>query len=279
MKTEQLVQSFLGHGLNSLSSLNRRLTGQIGFRLFCTPFSPKIKPIQEKFLQLGKSNLLNLDGIPIQTYQWGNGPHKVLFLHGWRSNSFRWKPYIDKIDFERYTIHALDAPAHGLSGGKILNAPLYGQAIHRFFCKHDIQSIVAHSIGAFATAYALCHFENIKISRLIILGSPSNANDFVNRFQQTLQLKDGVIDAIEQHFLKLYHHPPSYFDTGFFLKDLPIPGLIIHDQGDDLAPIIDAHKNHKAWKKSELIVTEGLGHRLKDSSVIRHVLSYLDRNI
>ena len=274
MKTEQIVQSVLGAGLNGLSAVNQNLTGQIGFRLFCMPFSPKLRPHQEEYLTAAKDTTMKLNDKLVQTYRWGNGQKKLLFLHGWRSNAFRWKPYIDKINLEEYTVFAFDAPAHGLSDGKILNAPLYGQAIHQFLSDQPVEYIVAHSIGAFATSYAIYHYD-LQVDKLILLGSPSSADDFINRFRETLQLKHGVISAIEKHFLKLYDRPPSYFDTSMFLQEITIPGLIIHDEGDDLAPIADAYKNHEAWKNSKLIVTKDLGHRLKNNKVIDQVLQFL----
>ena len=74
-----------------------------------------------ELLNTAKQTYFEVDGQSSVLYTWGTGPKKVFFLHGWMSNSQRWMPYHEKIDLAKHTMHALDAPGHGLSKTKLLN--------------------------------------------------------------------------------------------------------------------------------------------------------------
>src|SRR5205814_6990297 len=108
------------------------------------------------------------------------GNKKILFLHGWQSHSFRWKNYIEAFSKEDHTIYALDAPAHGLSAGRHMNIPIYSDVIESFlYLVQPVDSIVSHSIGSFASLYTLFRIPDLAIKKLVIMGCPGEASDYV----------------------------------------------------------------------------------------------------
>jgi pimeloyl-ACP methyl ester carboxylesterase len=53
-------------------------------------------------------------------------------------------------------------------------------------------------------------------------------------------------------------------------------GLIIHDRSDREVPFLSAQGLHRAWAGSELLATEGLGHRrlLADRAVVERAVRF-----
>jgi pimeloyl-ACP methyl ester carboxylesterase len=59
------------------------------------------------------------------------------------------------------------------------------------------------------------------------------------------------------------------------VKNLAIPGIIIHDTKDVLTDYSNARLLHQHWPISELITTNGLGHRLRSQEVVNTVADYV----
>ncbi|NJM78510.1 MAG: alpha/beta hydrolase [Flavobacterium sp.] len=124
-----LTQKSIGLYFNILAIINPKLLAKKGFQLFCNPMSKPLEKHQLKFLEKGKHSIIKFNNEKIQTYKWGNGSKEVLMIHGWASHTFRWKSYIENLIEKDFTVYAFDAPAHGLSSGKILHVELYTEVI------------------------------------------------------------------------------------------------------------------------------------------------------
>src|SRR3546814_18373556 len=63
---------------------------------------------------------LDLDGLHIHTYVWGDpqGQPYVLFAHGWSSHGTRFLPWVEHLRGHGYAVVAFDQPAHGRSDGR-----------------------------------------------------------------------------------------------------------------------------------------------------------------
>ncbi len=153
---KKVIEKSIGLYLNILGIVNPTLAAKKGFNLFCNPMSKPLKPYQKIFLETGLYSILNFEDTKIQTYKWGNGSKKVMLIHGWASNSFRWKATIEHLIENDFTVYAFDAPAHGLSSGKILHLVMYSQVIDLYLKTNtEIDSIISHSIGGFAITFWL----------------------------------------------------------------------------------------------------------------------------
>src|SRR5687767_13245540 len=95
MKT--LVVKMLGFYLNALAFIAPKKAGHKGFQLFCRPFRTPVTEKQMDFLNTAEKFIAQLGGNTIQGYKWGTGEKKLLFLHGWQSHSYRWKPYVEAL--------------------------------------------------------------------------------------------------------------------------------------------------------------------------------------
>jgi len=267
----------IGWYFNLLAIIAPRIAGRQGFYLFCTPQGAPLKDHQRQFLDTAEQSSFKFNNYTIRVYQWGNGPTRILFLHGWQSHTFRWKNYIDAFPKDEYTIYAFDAPAHGQSEGKYLNLPVYSQVIEKFLeSVKPFHTVVGHSLGSFAMLYTLYRLKNkLAPQQLIMTASPGEVSEFVQYYQSVLGLSKRAVSAIRQSFVSEIDYLPEYYSAKKFVEHITVPGLIIHDEQDAEAPYHHAVGIHQSWKNSMLINTSGLGHNLRSPSVVRHVVDFV----
>jgi len=276
---ERLITKAVGAYLNSLAVLAPRKAGEQGVKIFCHPIRPSMKAHHKLFLESSEKFDITLEDVRLQAYRWGNGPRKVLFLHGWQSHSFRWKKYIESLSKDEFTVYAFDAPGHGFSDGSFLSVPFYSEAIRQFIIRIGaIDTVISHSMGGFAIVYALYKTPLLPVNRLVLMASPGEASDFIQVYRERLNLTDRTINHTLNHFEILFGQPVEYFSVPKFAASLMKPGIIIHDQKDDEAPYEYARQINSAWKHSHLITTNGLGHNLKSQDVMKTVLEFVNGN-
>jgi pimeloyl-ACP methyl ester carboxylesterase len=274
MKT--IIAKFVGLYLNTMALTNPTKAGKKGFEIFCYPIRPAFNTKQREFLESGKDKTLEHNGTAIQTYKWGDGSTKLLFLHGWQSHTYRWKRYIDSFDKDEYTIHALDAPGHGMSGGNQFSVPLYSEVIRKYLEDlGDVHAVICHSIGGFSALYTFYKTREFVSPKLVLLAPPGEANEFFTFYKKTLGLSARAERLIIKRFQETFGYAPDYYSAPYFASAVKANGLIIHDE-DDLETSVNHAKRISAnWKNSRLQITTGLGHNLKSDVVMNSVIEFV----
>jgi pimeloyl-ACP methyl ester carboxylesterase len=272
---KKAITKSIGIGLNTLAWLAPKKAAQLGFEIFCRPFRVQINDRQKSFLETASKEVFEFEGTVIQTYRWGNGPKNILLLHGWQSHTYRWKVYIEALS-KNYTVHAFDAPGHGLSGGKILHVPLYSDIIQEQINRiGEVDTIITHSLGGFATFYAFYRNPQLRAGKIIAMASPGEAQEFFNFYKKSLDLSDRCAKLVVDRFEETFKRAPTFFSAHVFASSLTIPGLIIHDEEDKETPFHHAERIHKAWSNSKLVRTKGFGHNLKSPEVVKQVVEFV----
>jgi len=273
---QKTIQKWLGTYINIMAYIAPAYAGKLGFKLFGRPIRKKMKPGDKRFLNSSEKFSFYHKDLKIQGYRWGDGPKKILLLHGWQSNSARWKQVVRSISKSNYTMYAFDAPGHGLSEGNFFSAPLYGEVILTFARKAGkLHTIVGHSLGGFSTLYVISQYKHLEVDRLIIMATPGEVNDFVTWFKQRLNLSDKSVECIRNHFIKEIGHPYEEFSISKFAEHIDLPGLIIHDKTDRFAPFQYAKTLNRMWNSSKLLATEGMGHHLYSKNVVKAITDYI----
>ena len=262
--------------LRLVNSISPRLGGKHAFLLFCYPFPLKFKKYQSDFLKTSHFSFLDFEGKRIAKYKWGSGEKVILCLHGWQSNSFRWKKYVEVLDKKKYTMICLDAPAHGRSDGVLFNVPMYARLIQQFLEQNKVDSILSHSLGAFSTMYLLSNYPLLSPPKVIALGTPSYADSFIDEFIRVLNLSSKARRNLVTYFTNYSGLKTNDFDSKLFAKNQKSFGLIVHDINDKEAPFEYAKEMAKIWPKSRFLGTEGFGHKLRDDSVVQEVIKFID---
>lgn len=278
MKT--LIMKVIGQYLNVLAIIAPQRAGRLSLAIFCKPFRIKISSKQSAFFATAKRFTVTHNNETIAAYSWGNGEKKVLMLHGWQSHTYRWKPYVEQLIQQGFSVYAFDAPGHGLSTGNFLSVPLYSEVIEKVMLHiGKIDAIVSHSIGGFSTLYTLHRNPFLRTDKVIVMAAPGEASEFFDFYKKSLSLTQRSIDLTAQRFEELFHHTPQFFSSSKFASTLTSQGLIIHDELDDETSVEHATRVHQHWASSKLLITKGLGHNLKSKEIIHEVVTFLTEEI
>jgi esterase/lipase len=275
---EKLVIGGLRRLLNGTARMSRRQAGKIGYYLLTKPRRFPEDPSNERFLSEADQSTVRFNGTNIHCYHWpGKGP-TVFLLHGWESYTGRWYELFDPLVKAGYNIYAIDAPAHGRSGGKRFNVFLYCQAIDAYLDHLGFvpDYWVGHSGGGMAAIYYASQADFAHEPKYIIsMAVPGELENFVDKFCEIVGANDRVKYGIDYQFQRKLDR--SFADINFkeFVKGLKVPGLVIHDEEDDVAPIAGARSMHQNWENSRLATTKGCGHSLTGPLVPAIVIEYI----
>ncbi|WP_298473143.1 alpha/beta hydrolase [uncultured Maribacter sp.] len=251
-------------------------TAKKAFYFFCTIRKGRVLPHQKEFLDGAKKEIISIENHDIQTYQWPGSKETVLLVHGWESNTFRWRNLIKKLKEANYNIIAFDAPGHGYSTGKYLYAPLYAHAIQANIDKHQPTHLIGHSLGGMTVIYNEYINKNEFIDKIVTIGSPSEFYKLMNNYQNILKFNNRVLVALDNYIKDRFGFHVKDFSTSEYIKSNTNKGLLFHDKLDKIAPYIDSENVHKNWKNSKFVTTEGLGHSMHQESVNDEILNFLN---
>ena len=267
----------VGTYYNLISYLSKKYAADRALYLFSKPRSGrKLKEEQREFLGTAYQEELKFDTHSIMTYRWLGDKPTILLVHGWESNSHRWKNLITELKKKGHTVVALDAPAHGYSGSRFFNAILYSEFINVVSTRFKPEIIIGHSVGGMATAFFQNKYQLPSIKKIVLLGAPSEFKDILKRYTDMLGYNQRIIKQLHRTMVEKFGDRPENFSTAKFLEATDSKGLIIHDELDKTIPYGDAVLIKNSFKNSRLITTSGLGHSLSDTSVSKHIHEFIE---
>ncbi len=274
-----LLTKSIGFYINVLSLVAPKKAVQKAYVLFSSPRKGKIQlnDIPE-VLKSAEAISFDFEGEKIQTYTW-KGNETVLFLiHGWESNSARWKKALPNILKSGYTVIAIDAPAHGLSSGRDFNAHKYSQYIHHLAKLYRPKILIGHSIGGKACLHYQSLHQNKEIEKIVVLGAPSDFKAIFENYISLLSLNSKVNKGLVNYYLENFNLSNKEIEGQLFSNDYHPKGLIIHDVEDTVVAFAEAKKNAKAWKQATFIETKGLGHSLNDEELFEKISAFITQS-
>ena len=275
---EKLMMGGLRRLLNGTARVYRRGAGRIGYYLLTSPRRLADDPGTDDFLAEAEQTSFDFEGDAIQCYHWpGRGP-SVMLLHGWESSTARWFALYEPLRRAGFDIYAIDAPAHGRSGGKKFNVFMYCRVIDAYFRRNDFAPNywVGHSGGGMAAIYYCSQPQfAYRPQRIVSMAVPGLLENFIDKFCELVGANARVKDGIEHHFHRRLDHRFADVDFTEYVKRVDVGGLIVHDEDDDVAPIAGARCMHANWRGSELATTRGRGHSLTGKLVPAIVVEYL----
>ncbi|WP_350291072.1 alpha/beta hydrolase [uncultured Croceitalea sp.] len=271
----ELIPLFYGKLFNLTVILNPERTATKAFDIFCTIRKGRVKPIQATFLDKAKLTLETIGDHKVQTYNWPGNGETILLLHGWESNTFRWRNLIEKLKKKDYNIIAFDAPAHGNSSGDRLHVPLYSISSRFVMDKHQPKYIIAHSVGGMTTLYD--HYVNPEssVKKIVTIGAPSEFSQFMDHYQNLLRFNDKVKNAMNKRLKEWLGFNFHEFSSAIFVSNNHKEGLLIHDMQDAQVPYEASIKVHENWKNSKLVTTTGFGHSMHQEEVNNEIIEFL----
>lgn len=273
---EKIAVKTIGWLINISSYISKSYAADKALALFGTPRRGNITETQSDFLDTAYKEEFNYDNLPIMTYRWIGKKQTILLAHGWESNSARWKNLINYLNKKDFNIIAIDAPAHGKSGGKLFNAIAYSEFINVIAKRFQPDILIGHSVGGMATVLFQHKYQMESIKKLILLGAPSEFTDVLQRYSDMLGYNERIRTQIKLTIIDSFGKAPEDFSTAKFSEHISSKGLIIHDSDDRIIPYEDAVLINQSFKNSKLITTKGFGHSLNNEIVTNHIYEFLD---
>lgn len=246
------------------------------FHVFCKVRKGKVLPQQAAYLDKAKYQVERIAGHQVQSYRWPGRKATVLLVHGWESNTFRWRNLIKKLKEADFNIIAFDAPAHGYSSGEYLYVPLYEEVLHHIVKKYNPKYLVGHSVGGMTVMYNEFKNPNPNVEKIITVGAPSEFHEIMMHFQSTLRFNNQVMRALDQYTWARFGLRIREFSVAKFAQSNTKKGLLFHDILDPITPYHASVQIHTHWKGSTLISTKGLGHSLHQEEVNHQIITFLD---
>ena len=100
---------------------------------------------------------LEAGSLSLAAWEWNaQGPRgTALLVHGWSGNASQMGSFVEPLVQQGWHVVAVDLPAHGETSGNFATLPLLAEVVGALGARLQPKVIIAHSLGATATAYAL----------------------------------------------------------------------------------------------------------------------------
>lgn len=262
-----------------LSAISTRKAAELALDLFTTPHIRHKKPLPEIFKQAEKLQFKHY-GETVTGYRWNRGGlRKVLIVHGFNSSVAKFEKYIRPLMKKGYEVLAFDAPAHGFSTGKSLNAVVFKDMVAYINEEYGpVKSFMGHSFGCLAICLALEEINHNEDYRVALIAPATESKTAVDIFFSMMKLNEGVRKEFDDYIYRLRNKPTDWYSVSRAIRNTNAKILWCHDEDDSMTPWNDAKKvMDEKHDNIEFIVTKGLGHRriYRDNKVFKAIVEFL----
>ncbi|MEE4279357.1 MAG: alpha/beta fold hydrolase [Halieaceae bacterium] len=241
---------------------------------------PRRKPGYDYRAQLptGAERLqLPYRGLKLTGWRWGDGGPSLLLVHGWEDHSGSMLGFVEPLLGLGYRVYAFDALGHGLSPRvptHLLDFSLAVEAIKR--AHGPFESVVAHSFGAAATCLSLARAPELRPQKMTLISPMQGIDQHLDVFRDIALLSSERAERLRRMLADQLGMPTEQICALRAIRDLDIPGLVIHDRHDRVIPHDGGERFAREWRGARFISTQRLGHRrvLRCPNVLEEVLSH-----
>lgn len=278
--SKRLLIRYIRTKFKLLAAVSKKRAAEDAFLLFCTP----LQRATAKYPSLLKNTEqleIRFNGLKICGSRWNHpAKKKALILHGFSSATHNFERYVTPLITKGYEVVAFDAPAHGKSEGRTVNAMQYAELVHEvvnLFGPFD--AYVSHSFGGLAVSLALETMAHGEKTKVVLLAPATETTSAIDGAFKLLNLSD---EAVRKEFNQVIYNIggqwPEWYSVIRAINKVRANILWIHDTDDDVTPYDDA-KNiiSKKMANVKFVTTSGLGHSriYRDKDVIKMVIDFL----
>ena len=262
-----------------LSAISTRKAAELALDLFTTPHIRHKKPLPDIFKEAEKLQFKHYGEI-VTGYRWNRGGHRrVLIVHGFNSSVAKFEKYVRPLMKKGYEVLAFDAPAHGFSTGKTLNAVVFKDMVAYINKEYGpVKSFMGHSFGCLAICLALEELNHNEDYRAALVAPATESKTAIDIFFSMMKLNEDVRKEFDEYIYRLRNKPTDWYSVSRAIRNINAKILWCHDEDDSMTPWNDAKKvmDEKHYN-IEFIVTKGLGHRriYRDNKVFKAIVEFL----
>ena len=154
--------------------------------------------------------------------------------------------------------------------------PFFSETVHFLEDQYGpFEAAIAHSLGGMATLRAIK--DGLQLKKLVIIGTGNSITHITKEFARNMKLTEQVAEKMKKYLDRKLKQDMDEYSGAVSARYVKIHTLVIHDKYDVDVDVSAAHEIHEQLEKSELFLTEGLGHRriLGDKKVIQKILNFL----
>ena len=263
-----------------LQAVSPSLTTKFAAKLFTTPIRHKL-PKRELHMEresVQQSIVVTEMQKEIVVYEYGKSNKKILLVHGWSGRGTQLVKIADELLKMGYMTISFDAPAHGKSKGNSSIMIEFIASILEIEKQYGpFEFAIGHSLGGMSVLNAIK--QNLQVKKAVIIGSGDIIQDIIDDFICKLQLKPEYGIKLRNHFEAKFGGKMDDYSAYKAAEKTEVPVFVIHDKDDDDVSVKAAYNIQKHLKQSEIMITEGLGHRkiLGDENVIQKVKEFISK--
>ncbi|MFZ6023083.1 MAG: alpha/beta hydrolase [Bacteroidota bacterium] len=281
---QRVVIGYYKTKLRTIAMVSPRKAAEQAFRVFCTPYSKGVKQKEPVIFHKAIRHSLNFEGLNTKGFQWipdePNG-QKILIVHGFSSYSYKFEKYVQPLLKEGFEIVAFDAPAHGLSEGKMINALIYMRFLKAIEQKFGpVNGFIAHSLGGLAIALLAEELDQSVSRKLVLIAPATETRSAIAGFYSMFRIKEPVQTEFEQLIQEMTGKSVDHFSIKRVVQTVQLPILWVHDKGDRICPYKDTLPVQSLkLPHIHFSITDGLGHNkiYRDKQVIGSIIDFLKK--
>jgi pimeloyl-ACP methyl ester carboxylesterase len=285
---KQLALSYVRTKFKLLSSVSKRKAAEKAFELFCTPQLRTKKDLPSIFQKSEKIEF-SFEENTVRGYRWnpirtdnpGRHPSqkKALILHGFESSVTNFEKYVEPLINKGYEVLAFDAPAHGRSTGKTINAVTYKKLVQYIWSNYGpIDSFITHSFGGLALCLALEEIPYPASTKIVLIAPAAETKTAIDHFFRLLKLDKDVRKEFDNIITEIGGKPPGWYSVSRAASSIKGQVLFLQDKDDHMTPLSDVKPvMDKNYPNFHFIISEGLGHRriYRDEQSLKKIMEFL----
>jgi pimeloyl-ACP methyl ester carboxylesterase len=218
----------------------------------------------------------DLPAMRIQIYRFGpaNQPY-VLCSHGWSSFGMRFRPWVEHLQRQGFTVLCFDHVGHGRSAGQLSSLRYFVRAIEAITAHYGTPSVMlGHSLGAAAVVMAAAR--GVKSDRLIAIAPPADIVPAMQRAIARMKFNPAIVMKMATQ-LSAGIDPLSDYTAIHAAPAVSMPLLVVHDVADTEVPWQEGASLVRLCRHARLLSTSDLGHSkiVNDPTVIDAGIAFL----
>lgn len=227
-----------------------------------------LDPLTKSFLKRCQSFSVKVGDKVRRYYRTGNGPAVVL-VHGVQSNLGSMLPIASGLVEAGFRVVLFDLPGHGETSEAEVDPIEVRETICKI-CRQvgQVRGLVGHSLGGMWELAAVRG--GLETDTIVTIGAPATSRFLVDKFVAMNEVSNDhaqrLVTELERRFGNdLWRE----YSAREIVKDVQIPGLVIHGKNDDFVPPRHAEEIGANWRSSRVVLVDGVGHF--DSALSREV--------
>ncbi len=261
---QRLVLGYYQAKINMLHAISPSLGGRAALKLFTTPVTGRRKKLPAIMKHAHPLRML-INGNKIEGYQWQPRQQiqaKLLILHGYGSRIASFEPIIAMSRRLGYEVYGFDAPAHGDSSGKQLNAIEYAKLVQAVTDAYGpFDAMVAHSMGGLALMLAMEKRAFLPKPKVALICPATESSTAARMFLDFMDFPEGLRQSFYKEVENRSGLSINWYSISRVIDNIAADILWIHEKTDEVTPLSDVQPiMDRQLPHVEFYLTEGFRH-------------------